>query len=230
MVEYKFMKPVAHARAVPSGLLKQNIAERLRQEILSASIPPGGKVVEGKWARELGVAQVSVREALNILAEQGLVTKGHGRSARVLNLEDTDIIDIFRVRGVLEGLAARIIVERRLPLDDLQAALSEIEKSVDSEHLSDVIERVRHFHLLLLEKAANPVLKLHGERLIFPLFAFTQMRAAAKKLAGSFWRKEIPLHRLIVDVLRLGNPHVAEQTLIDVTNCCLESARSVWAP
>jgi DNA-binding FadR family transcriptional regulator len=45
---------------------------------------PGEKIVEGAWARQYGVAQLSIREALNILMAEGFVTKGHGRSARVL--------------------------------------------------------------------------------------------------------------------------------------------------
>src|SRR3954454_12927931 len=53
------------------GLLKESVAQRLREEILAARISPGEKIVEGKWAREYGVAQISVREALNILATQG---------------------------------------------------------------------------------------------------------------------------------------------------------------
>src|SRR5436189_190920 len=97
--------------AVARGLLKENVAQRLREEILAARISPGEKIVEGKWAREYGVAQISVREALNILATQGFVTKGHGRSARVLKLQKADIIHIYQVRGALEALAARLITE-----------------------------------------------------------------------------------------------------------------------
>src|SRR5437868_15534221 len=108
------------------GLLKESVAQRLREEILAARISPGEKIVEGKWAREYGVAQISVREALNILGAQGFVTKGHGRSARVLKLERADIIHIYQVRGVLEGLAARLIAEDKLPVDDLELAFDEI--------------------------------------------------------------------------------------------------------
>src|SRR5437763_15059870 len=102
------------------GLLKENVAQRLREEILAARISPGEKIVEGKWAREYGVAQVSVREALNILATQGFVTKGHGRSARVLKLEKADIIHIYQVRGSLQGLAARIRTASKLQVDDME--------------------------------------------------------------------------------------------------------------
>jgi len=94
------------------ALLKQNLALEIRKEILLGKIVPGEKIIEGRWARHFGVAQVSIREAINILTTEGFVTKGHGRSARVLKLKESDIINIYQVRGVLEGLAARIIIER----------------------------------------------------------------------------------------------------------------------
>ena len=215
--------------AEPRGLLKESIAARLREEILVGRIAPGEKIVEGRWARQYGVAQVSIREALNILTAEGFVTKGHGRSARVLKLGDADIIHIYQVRGALEGLAARIVVQRGLPLEDLETALKGIQEAVQKNDLRKVVESVQHFHIHLLEKPGNPFLEEHGRRLVVPLYAFTLMRALAKNLDTSPWAKQLPLHRLIVDVIRLGDPHVAEQTLIHVTNSFLEVSLTVWA-
>ena len=85
--------------------MKQSLAARLRDEILQGRIAPGQKISQGRWARHFGVAQLSIREALNILSTEGFVTKRHGRSARVLRLTVTDIMHIYQIRGVLEGLA-----------------------------------------------------------------------------------------------------------------------------
>src|SRR6266566_5098746 len=216
--------------AVARGLLKENVAQRLREEILAARISPGEKIVEGKWAREYGVAQISVREALNILATQGFVTKGHGRSARVLKLERADIIHIYQVRGVLEGLAARVITEDKLPVDDLEAGFNEIQRSVGTGDLRQVIESVQRFHMLMLEKPRNSVLREHGRRLLVPLYAFTLMKALVKRLDVGPWERQLRLHRLIIDVLQQGNPHLAEETLIHVTDLFLHAALEVWAP
>jgi DNA-binding GntR family transcriptional regulator len=215
--------------AVARGLLKESIAQRLREEILAARLSPGEKIVEGKWAREYGVAQISIREALNILVAQGLVTKGHGRSARVLKLEKDDIIHIYQVRGALEGLAARLIAQDRLQMDDLESGYDDIQRSISTGDLRQVVGSVQRFHILLLEKPRNAVLREHGRRLLIPLYAFTLMRALAKKVDATPWEKQLSLHRLIVDVLKHGNPHVAEQTLIHVTNSFLQAALEVWA-
>jgi hypothetical protein len=65
-------------------------------------------------------------------------------------------------------------------------------------------------------------LEEYGRHLVVPLYAFTLMRVA-KKIDTNPWAKQLPLHRLMIDVIRLGDPHVAEQTLIDITNSFLES-------
>src|SRR5258708_22663122 len=97
------------------ALLKQSLAARLRDEILQGRIAPGQKIIEGRWARHFGVAQLSIREALNILAAEGFVTKQHRRSARLLSLTETHIIHIYQILGALEGFAARILAARKLP-------------------------------------------------------------------------------------------------------------------
>jgi DNA-binding GntR family transcriptional regulator len=211
------------------GLLKENIAAQLREEILAGRIIPGEKIIEGRWGRQFGVAQVSIREALNILAAEGFVTKGHGRSARVVKLDDTDLIHLYQVRGALEGLAARIIAEKRLPLDDMDSALAELQEAIEKNDIRRVVDRVQHFHLRLLEKPGNKFLEQHGRRIIIPLYAFTIIRALAKNLNAGPWAVQLPNHRMIVDVIRLGNPSLAEQTIIHVTNGFLESALTVWA-
>lgn len=129
------------------ALLKQSLAARLRDEILQGRIAPGQKIIEGRWARHFGVAQLSIREALNILAAGGFVTKRHGRSARVLSLTETDIIHIYQIRGALEGLAARIIAERKLPLEDIESGMSAIQAAVASNDPLKVVDFIQKFHL-----------------------------------------------------------------------------------
>src|SRR5467141_129288 len=155
--------------APPSpGLLKESLAVQLREAILSGKLAPGEKIIERRWAREFGAAQVSVREALNILIAEGFVTKGHGRSARVLRLTDSAIIHTYQVRGALEGLAARIIVEQNLSITNLEAAMVDLRLAVETNDVRSVIDRVQRFHLCLMEKPGNPFLLENGLRLIVP--------------------------------------------------------------
>src|ERR1700724_35604 len=104
----------------PSGLIKNHLSEQLRGEILNGSLKPGDRIVEGKWAAKFGVAQASIREAINILAQAGFVTKAPGRSARVIHLSETDVAHIYHLRGAIEGLAARLAAQVRQDLNLLQ--------------------------------------------------------------------------------------------------------------
>jgi len=213
----------------PRGLLKENLATQLRQEILLGKIAPGEKIIEARWARKYGVAQISIREAINILTTEGFVTKGHGRSARVLKLREADIIHIYQVRGVLEGLAARLVAERKLPLGDLESAMADMQSAIEANNVQKVVDHVQQFHMGLLEKPENPFLFEYGRRLVVPLYAFTRMRALAKNLDTQPWVPQLPHHKLILDTIRMGNPNLAEQIVIHVTNLFLKSALEVWA-
>src|ERR1700738_1765520 len=219
---------LTNGASAPPGLLKETLAAQLREAILSGKLSPGEKIIERRWARELGAAQVSVREALNILIAEGFVTKGHGRSARVLRLTDAAIIHTYQVRGALEGLAARIIVEQKLPVADLEAAMVEPRLAVETNDVRTVIDRVQRFHVCILEKPGNPFLLENGLRLIVPLYAFTLMRALAKGLDASPWVPHVANHQRIVDAIRMGNPQLAEQVVIHVTNRFMERYLEVW--
>src|SRR5260370_32687753 len=86
-------------------LVKHTLAERLRAEIVSGTLKPGSRIVEGTWGRKFGVAQGSIREAINILAQDGFVAKASGRTARVVSLSEDDVLRLYELRGALEVLA-----------------------------------------------------------------------------------------------------------------------------
>ena len=89
----------ALGRSVP-GLVKHEVAEKIREEIILANLKPGDSIVEGQWASRLGVAQASVREALNALAADGYVQKTSGKSARVTQLTESDVADLYRLSAL----------------------------------------------------------------------------------------------------------------------------------
>src|SRR5580698_11276162 len=98
-------------------LIKNHLSNQLRVEILNSSLKPGERIVEGKWAAKFGVAQASIREAINILAQEGFVTKAPNRSARVIHLSEIDVSHIYYLRGAIEGLAARLAARFRQDLN-----------------------------------------------------------------------------------------------------------------
>jgi DNA-binding GntR family transcriptional regulator len=212
-----------------SALIKQSLAEQLRQEILNGRIAPGDRIVEGAWARKFGVAQSSVREALNILVAEGFVQKGHGRSARVVRLSEKDVLHMYQVRAVLEGLAARLTAQMNLPVEDMELALAEMELAAQRDDLRHTIDCLIRFHVALCSKPGNPLLAEQAKRILIPLFAFTRMRAVARGLTAEPWRQGLAAHRRMLDAIRSGDPFFAEQMAVRSIHGFMDQAIRVWA-
>ena len=94
--------------------IRKDVLEYLRQEILTGGYNYGERLIETKVAKHLNVSRTPVREAFRELEMEGLVTSDPGRGITVTRILD-DIHDIYSIRGVLEGLAARLAARRRTP-------------------------------------------------------------------------------------------------------------------
>ena len=132
----------------PSLLVKQSLAAKLREEIIRGQLAPGQRIIEGYWARKFGVAQTSVREAINLLISEGFATKASGRSARVTSYSEADIAQIYEIRGALEGLAAGLAAQRQPDLEPLEAALKEMRKAMKSGEIRKLIENAVHINVV----------------------------------------------------------------------------------
>ncbi len=197
-----------------ASLVKDNIAAQFRQEILSGTLAPGQPLVEGKWAGQLGVAQSSIRAALNILESEGFVERGQGRSARVARIPMENIPHCFDVRIALEALAARLATERQPDLSELDQVVADMRSAVSCRNLPAFYERDLRFHLALCEKAGNPVLTQMLRRLLVPLFAFVIIRTHEKMGGPERWTRSISKHEQILAVIRKGDP---EQAVAEVS-------------
>ena len=94
-----------HPVAAPT--LKQKIAGEIRTAILRGELPPGTRIVESKLAKQMQVAQTTVREALQLLENQGLVVKRVNRETLVRKLTVAKIEKLLDLRMDLEGLAVQ---------------------------------------------------------------------------------------------------------------------------
>ena len=98
--------------------LVEMTTRRLREEILSGMLSPGERLIEDQIRRRFAISRAPLREALRLLAQQGLVEHLPRRGARVAEWSDTDISQLFEIRAVLE----RHAIESTFPLDAQQSA------------------------------------------------------------------------------------------------------------
>jgi DNA-binding GntR family transcriptional regulator len=198
-------KPVLPADS--SGpLVKDTVADRLRAEIASGALRP----VEGFWARKFGVAQASIREAINLLAQEGFVTKASGRSARVVNLTERDVLQIYEMRGALEGLAARLLALRTEDSHPLEGALEIMRRAWKQGRAAELIDADLRFHLELCRLSKNAYLFEHARKVLLPLFAFVRIRVLSSGQDTTVWGKDFEAHQRIVDLVKDGQGAVAE--------------------
>ena len=96
-----------------SSSLEEKVYLSLEEQIISQKLRPGESVTEMKLSRELGVSRTPVREALQRLDREGLIKLIPNKGAVVLGISEQDLMDIYKIRMRLEGLAARIAAEKR---------------------------------------------------------------------------------------------------------------------
>ena len=109
-----------NAPTLPQNLkqraLYEDVAELLRQRIFNRTLEPGSWIDELKIAEEYGISRTPLREALKVLATEGLVTMKVRRGAYVTEVNEKDLADVFHLMAVLEADAAGTVA--RAATDD----------------------------------------------------------------------------------------------------------------
>ena len=148
------MTPTA-ARPVAPHALYQEVAERLRQQIFDRTLEPGSRIDEPRLVAEFGISRTPLREALKVLAVEGLVTMKVRRGAYVTEMSERDVTDIYHLLGLLESDAAAAAATAATPaqLDELKALHAGLEASIDDREL--FFDRNQTFHQRLLVVADN---------------------------------------------------------------------------
>ncbi len=135
--------------------LYQEVAERLRQQIFDRRLEPGAWIDELKLAAEFGISRTPMREALKVLAVEGLVTMKVRRGAYVTEMSPRDVTQVYHLLGLLESDAAGEVATQATDeqLAELRSLHERLEKQVrQRDAFFSTNER---FHMRLLELAGN---------------------------------------------------------------------------
>ena len=135
--------------------LYEEVAELLRQRIFNRELAPGSWIDELKLAEEYGISRTPLREALKVLATEGLVTMPVRRGASVTEVSDSDLANVDHLLALLESDAAEVVATKATDaqIRELQSLHNELEKAVKNrERFFEINEA---FHMRLLEIANN---------------------------------------------------------------------------
>jgi DNA-binding GntR family transcriptional regulator len=158
--------------------LVDQIAGSIRGMIVSGDLQPGDRVVESRIARQIGVGQPTVREALVALEHQGLVVRKANQGCLVTVLTRGEIMQILRVRDQLEGMAIDLAMESASDLEiqklvDVAALMQDAAAARDLPRFFDMDVE---FHETLWRLSGNYVLPKLLSQTLMPLLAFLFMR------------------------------------------------------
>ncbi|GAA4614381.1 GntR family transcriptional regulator [Saccharopolyspora hordei] len=130
----------------------------LRRSIVSGELAPGQPIRQDSIAQRLGVSRVPLREALKTLEAEGQVVYQPHRGYSVAELSLRDLLEVYRMRQLLEAEAATVATERFTDTDlaRIADAQLDVEKAADSDDLVAMIAANRRFHFALLEPSGMP--------------------------------------------------------------------------
>jgi DNA-binding GntR family transcriptional regulator len=147
--------------SVGRGSLRDLAYEALKKRIIQVDLRPGQRIVERDLAEELKVSRIPLREALRLLAAEGLVVLVPHRGALVSPFTPTDVRDLFDIRESVEVLAARLAAERANEhnLGPLTRCLESARAATESGDEAEIAVVNARFHAEIVALSDNALLE-----------------------------------------------------------------------
>ncbi len=207
---------------------------RIREMILRGELTAGQRVAEAPVAEILGMSRTPVRQALPVLAHEGLLSEHEVRGYIVRGFSAKDILDAIDLRGVMEGMAARRVAERGASLvliEELRACLHEGDRILhkgycDEADEASYAEMNASFHQIIVREARSRMIEQALERNGCIPFAGPQAlafdQASLERMYGTLFYAHRQ-HHVIVDSLERGEGARVESLMREHVNPAKES-------
>ncbi|CAN5573228.1 GntR family transcriptional regulator [soil metagenome] len=189
------------------------IRESLREAILDSQLAAGTWLREEELARYFGVSRTPVREALQILRSDGIVEAAPNHGSRVAALTTDDVLALYLVREVLDGLAARLATSRMTSeqWQELSAINDQMEIAAASNEPERVADLNLQFHQYLRQVAGNPYLSRFMKQVEHAIRRSSQTIFSYPGRSDNSVRE----HREICDAIQAGDSVTAEALAIE---------------
>ena len=164
--------------------IADRIAESIRDMIVTGELNPGDRIVESRFARQIGVGQPTVREALVALEHQGLVVRKANQGCVVTTLTRAEICQILRIRAELETLAIELAIETAPDSDvkKLLAITDAMQRAADARGVHEFFSLDVRFHETLWRLSGSTLLPRLLAQALMPLLAFLFIRNLRRHL------------------------------------------------
>ncbi|QJW84259.1 GntR family transcriptional regulator [Ramlibacter terrae] len=187
----------AEVIAIPRAALHEQVTQRLRQMLVEGQIPPGAKLNERELAEQLSVSRTPLREAIKMLAAEGLVELLPNRGAIAVSLRESDVLDTFEVMAGLEAMSGELAAQRITDneLAEIRAMHYEMLAAYTRQDLSAYYSINARIHRAINAAARNPVLAT----------VYNQVNARLQALRfrsnqdGEKWKRAVKEHEKMIE-------------------------------
>jgi DNA-binding GntR family transcriptional regulator len=202
--------------SIPRAALHEQVAQRLRQMLVENRIPPGAKLNERQLCEVLNVSRTPLREAIKMLAAEGLVELVPNRGAIALALGEADIANTFEVMAGLEALSGELAAQRVTDEEvaEIRALHYEMMAAYTRRDLSGYYSLNARIHRAINAAAKNPVLTA----------TYNQVNARLQALRfrsnqdGAKWKGAVAEHEKMIEALAARDPAALRQVLLTHLN------------
>ena len=201
---------MVHVRAIDRSSTTDRVAQALRGMLFAGEISPGEPLREVSLAEAFDVARSTIREALRVLAAEGLVTRYPNRGVVVTELTDSDIEEIFGARLVLESAGVRAGVggaDLQPVAQALAAYARAAEDEAGDEAGDEALSTHAHleFHNSLVALLGNPRLLANAHSLTADL----RLGLASVERARRNTKDQVADHRRLLRLIKAGDEAAA---------------------
>lgn len=191
--------------------MPEKIAYQLRRDILRGKLPPGAPIKERDFATELEVSRMPVREAIRMLAQEGLVELRPSRSPIVAQPSFKEVADQTEVLIALEKLSAELACRHAADadIDRLAEITDHMATHFDSIDPLDMFEVDMSFHRAIAEASRNQALAETHSSYLARLWRTRYLAASQRRNR----ERVVTEHTRIIDALRARDPRAARAAI-----------------
>ena len=191
--------------------LADRVFTRLQDDIVLGVLPPGTKLGETELASRYGVSRGPLREAIRRLESRKLLERVPHVGTRVASLKAADLIEIYRVREALEGMAARLAAENMTAQEvaGLRELLAQHEQQQDLKEDTAYFQREGDldFHYRIIQGSHNQTLI---DLLIGEIYHLVRMYRYQFSMTANRPQKALGEHRRIIEAIETRDGEMAE--------------------
>jgi DNA-binding GntR family transcriptional regulator len=202
--------PAVERRAAP---LRRDVVDALRKAIIEGRLAPGSRLIERELIELTGVSRTVIREALRQLESESIIETIPNKGPIVRQLTRAEAEDLYAIRSVLEGLAARMFVANASE-EDIGALKNVLDRTIDAYRDSppDIIMKVKNeFYEILFAGAGSETLSSMISMLYARIWRWRALGLGHPKRSPGRSKQSIAELRKLYDALKKRNADLAEK-------------------